>query len=121
MVRTVRRCRTHTDRPRARCRALTNHAHRAKRHLSWEGGLASLHDSGGVSAPRTTRDLVSAPHTWPWLSQAARQPLGSRRVMDDFLDFPYYDLPLSNEVLPLALVDSDALRAAQGRCHPTAY
>jgi len=42
VVRTVRRCRTHTDRPRARCRALTNHAHRAKRHLSWEGGLASL-------------------------------------------------------------------------------
>ena len=109
MVRTARRCRTHTDRPHARCCTLTNHTHRAKRHQSWEGGLASLHDSGSVSAPRTTR--VCASHLAVALA-GAQQPVGSRRKMDTFLDFPYYDLPLSNELLPLPLVDPGAYFAA---------
>jgi len=42
----------------------------------------------------------------------AQQPLGSHRVMHHFLEFPYYDLPLSNEVLPLPLVDPGAYFAA---------
>ena len=62
-----------------------------------------------MSAPRTTRVCTS--HLAVAFA-GAQQPLGSHRVMHHFLEFPYYDLPLSNEVLPYLLVDPGALFAA---------